>query len=355
MNYEVEFIPVDSGSKSGDAITVRWSEDGGNTFKIGVIDGGTKESGEAIVRHIEKYYGTCDVDFVLNTHPDSDHCSGLTVVLEKLNVKSLWMHLPWNYSGELITFIKDGRVTPGSLEERLKERLSRAHELYELAVAKKVNVFEPFQGNTVGPFRVLSPSRDWYKELVCKFRDMPSADIQRFPLIAKAISKVINVVEDFHIETLREGGETSPENESSVVLSAQFTDNRKILLTGDVGIQGLTKAADYADTALPGWNQKINAIQIPHHGSRRNVSPSILDRILGSKTQSEDRGWAYCSASKDSEEHPRKSVINAFTRRGYKCCATKGQTKRHYSGMPEREGWVKVTPLQLYSEVESYD
>lgn len=81
MAYDLEWLPVGNGERSGDAIVMRWLEN--STYKIGIIDGGTKESGQAIVDHIKKYYGQDSVvDFVLNTHPDCDHCSGLTVVLE---------------------------------------------------------------------------------------------------------------------------------------------------------------------------------------------------------------------------------------------------------------------------------
>jgi hypothetical protein len=50
-------------------------------------------------------------------------------------------------------------------------------------------------------------------------------------------------------------------------------------------------------------------IQVPHHGSRRNVSPSVLNRIVGPR---QVRGtpatkWAVVSAPKDDENHPRKS------------------------------------------------
>ena len=89
MNYEIDFLPVGNGDKSGDAICLRWEEN--NKYKVMVIDGGTKESGEKIVEHIKTYYNTTKVDYVVNTHPDQDHASGLSIVLEKLTVKELWI------------------------------------------------------------------------------------------------------------------------------------------------------------------------------------------------------------------------------------------------------------------------
>ena len=51
-----------------------------------VVDGGTKESGKKIVEHIKIYYGTTHVDYVVNTHPDQDPASGLSVGMEELTV-----------------------------------------------------------------------------------------------------------------------------------------------------------------------------------------------------------------------------------------------------------------------------
>lgn len=96
QGIEVEFFPVGEGKHSGDAITVRYGVPG--SYKILVYDGGTRKSGEAIVEHVLKYYGSDRVDYVVNSHPDADHASGLSVVLEELTVGQLWLHQPWNRS-----------------------------------------------------------------------------------------------------------------------------------------------------------------------------------------------------------------------------------------------------------------
>jgi len=137
------------------------------------------------------------------------------------------------------------------------------------------------------------------------------------------------------IETLKEDGQTSSENESSVILYANF-NGKGILLTGDAGIRALNKAYEY-----------------PHHGSRRNVAPSILNKILGEKGQSENK-TAFVSASKEAKKHPRQVVVNAFIRRGCKVISTEGMTIRHSHNMSNREGWSSATPLKFKEEVEEY-
>jgi len=42
MNYEIDFLPVGNGDKSGDAILIRWQDN--EKYKIMIVDGGTKES-----------------------------------------------------------------------------------------------------------------------------------------------------------------------------------------------------------------------------------------------------------------------------------------------------------------------
>lgn len=160
-------------------------------------------------------------------------------------------------------------------------------------------------------------------------------------------------METWDRETLEEDVESSASNESSVVQLAQF-EGKRILLTGDAGVIALGEAADYAESNgynLPG----INILQVPHHGSRHNVSPSSLDRWLGPrllKGETSDT-FACASVGKESTTHPRKKVVNAFMRRGATIYSTKGATLWHNRGMPERSGWRAATALEFSEHVEA--
>jgi beta-lactamase superfamily II metal-dependent hydrolase len=126
------------------------------------------------------------------------------------------------------------------------------------------------------------------------------------------------------------------------------------LLTGDAGRSALTEAADFAPSIgliLPG----IQRFQIPHHGSRRNVSSELLDRWLGpiSATQAEDTTFtAICSSALKDEHHPRNSVVRAFIHRGAKVIATEGKTICTGAGDRPDRGWVAVTPLSYPEDQE---
>ncbi len=369
MPFEIDFLPVGSGEKSGDAIAVRYGQP--DAYTVMVYDGGTKESGEKLVEHIREYYQTDYVDHVVNSHPDADHASGLSVVLEELKVGTLWLHRPWHYSHIILDYFKDGRITSQSLKTRLQEKMATAYQLEQLAIEKGIEIKEPFQGSVIGPFHVLSPDQEWYvHDLIADFEKSPE---QKMAEAAAAISpaerlfKVIAeaaktgaawVAEKWELELLREDVETTAENESCAVLYAYMEDYKHgILLTGDAGVKALGKAVDYLDAHNVSAPLSIKFIQVPHHGSRHNVSSSVLNRIIGPKLPAKPSTYdkfSLVSAGKDTTTHPRKMVVNAFLRRGAGVYATQGRPIHHNRGMPDR-GWTVATPLEFSNQVEAWD
>ena len=145
MAYEIDYIPAGEGEKSGDCVAIRFwdSQIGLSSQKIIVIDGGFKDSGEQLVKHIKDWYKKDFVDVVISTHPDADHASGLSVILENLNVGQLAMHRPWEHALQIKNFFKDGRITASGLEERLEKSLQNASDLEALALKKGIQIVEP--------------------------------------------------------------------------------------------------------------------------------------------------------------------------------------------------------------------
>ena len=141
----------------------------------------------------------------------------------------------------------------------------------------------------------------------------------------------------------------------SVVQYANL-NGRKILLTGDTGREGLQEVIDYAPIVglnLPG----IDRFQVPHHGSRRNVSTELLDQILGDRLQSQitkgsEKFTAIISSAKEDTDHPRNAVVRAMHHRGAKVLTTEGQSIRTQYGAPPREGWSPVEGVAYPQEQE---
>lgn len=133
-------------------------------------------------------------------------------------------------------------------------------------------------------------------------------------------------------------------------------DEENFLLTGDAGIRALDKAISYADEKDETIKDTVKFLQIPHHGGRHNVSPSILDRLIGEIVDEDETigKTAFVSVAKDSD-HPLQMVVNAFTRRGVKVYKTEGNIIHHHKNMPAREGWSALEKLNFEEKVEEWD
>lgn len=98
-------------------------------------------------------------------------------------------------------------------------------------------------------------------------------------------------------------------------------------------------------------------VQVPHHGSRRNVGPPLLHRLLGPALQYEQSlKIAVASVPKDDAKHPRRIVLNAFKRRGAPVVKTCGKKFRYHSGtMPARPDEGNAAYEPFHAQVEGYD
>lgn len=369
MKCEVEFLPVGTASKAGDAIVIRYGEV--DAYNLMLVDGGHVETGELIVSHLRKQFGdNVFLQHVVLTHSDGDHASGLRAVLEQVEVRNLWLHIPWLHASETIHLFSEKRFGEDGLAKAIRKEYPIISELVDLARARRTTIQAPFQGADIGPFRVLSPKVEIYNNLLPQFERTPDPDqaaIEAAGLwigkesLARKLFEAAKaalqgwVEESWDNERLKDGGITSASNESSVVLYGAFENEERILLTGDTGNNGLWWAANYAEVVgLP--LQRFTFVQIPHHGSRRNIGPTSLTRIVGAKRQqfSPPTFHAFVSAPPDDTSHPRRIVLNAFARRGGSVMATQGRSIVHWGGFPPRPGYGPGDVLPFYTEVEEY-
>lgn len=349
MQYEIDFLPVGEGESGGDAITLRYGDfsDIQKQYVV-VIDGGTKESGEKVVEHIKKYYGTTHVDLVVATHLHQDHTSGLTEVLENLNVGKLAMHLPWSYTKEIKKMTKTDSSTK-RLETKLEKSISTISTLQDLANEKNVAIIEPFRGDHLldGNFLVLSPTKDYYIDLLANFESTPESK-KEHSILEEAktfIKSAIEWIEEaFDHETLSDDYEdTSPENNSSLILLFKAGE-KQFLFTGDAGKDALNKVIEYSEKE-GGILKGIDFLDVPHHGSKRNLGPTILEYLKPS--------IAYISCPKEGDpKHPSRKVKNALIRRDCKVYTTQGKSIC-YGESQNRDRWTSITPEEFSTKVES--
>lgn len=352
--YEADFIPVGTGEKGGDAAAVRVWDDNGAQL-VFVIDGGTKDSGKALVSHIQTHYRTSTVNAAISTHPDGDHSSGLVEVLENLQVQNLFMHQPWDHAVNIKHLFENSALTHLGLQRKIREELQFAHDLKKIADRKGIPIIEPFAGGRYyeGLMHILGPSIGHYQQMLPHFRSTPDAaapaPLPLSGLLAQLGAKINDaiefVAETMAVETLTdEGGHFSAENSSSTVVLFTFGEH-KLLFTGDADIEALTQATLYA--ASQGISlADLHLLDVPHHGSKHNVGPTILN-VIRTKT-------AHISAPPSSPKHPAKKVVNAFIRRGSVVQTTQGKGICYRSDNATlRAGWSPAPVLTFSNLVEA--
>lgn len=373
MSYEIDFVGVgDETKQDADAICFCWIDkydlNGSPLYKVGIFDCGFEAHGKAMTQHLNMYYfddaegeKTRDekkIDFVIVSHADQDHTIGIKEILENFDVKMLYMNRPWEYIGKLHKIIKDKRISQESLEKRLKTSYSNIAALEKIAEEYAIPICSVFAGDVIDErLTVLSPSEDFYLELLVESNKTPDTI---FESAQKGFQKVreylLKVMEDWDTETLREDVTTSAENETSVVILGQMKDET-ILLTGDAGLRALSCAMDYAEKEIgTKLKDSVSFYQIPHHGGRHNISPSVLDRLVGAKIieGSQMTKVAYVSVAKNSD-HPLKVVTNAFTRRGAAVYKTEGAVIWHRKDMPPRTEFTSATAIPFSDKVEEWN
>lgn len=283
--------------------------------------------GEALAEHVQTYYGTDVVDLSILTHPDGDHIGGKGEVLRRLRVRELWLHQIGSHGATSL---------PAA---------DAVEELIELAVSLGTDVHEVWAGQQGfgGALTILGPTRAYYEQLVAEqVQQRAKAPVTLGKGLREAAAGVFDRI-GYHlgIEVPLLQKEVTPRNNSSMITMLRV-DGRQMLFTADAGVPALERAWDKAEEL--GIADVPTFSQVPHHGSRRNVSSALLDRLLGPTGQPECR-TAFISVVPDSDKHPSGRVVNGYKRRGCWVSATAGNTICHNSGTPLRPGWGPITPL----------
>ena len=333
--YEFDVIAVGKDSDAS-AMVARFTRPDNGAMGHIVIDAGWKADGDTVVEHLERHYNPPSLDMVLLTHPDGDHIGGMGKIFDAFFVDRLVLHKIHERGGASL------------------DAAEAVEELIEKAESRGTTVVEPKPGSTFAgsAFTILGPSDDYYGQLVQEEVEKEAAGA----VVAKSLglreaAKALRMrVLDFLPEELPfdDGPGTNPRNNSSVISLLQL-GSRRILLTADAGVPAIERALDYADeVGLPATKPDI--AQIPHHGSRRNGSSALLDRMLGASTD-EARGASFVNVvSTEDPKHPSGRIINAYKRRGYPYFWTAGTSYCWNEGAPARVGWGPATPGPTLAE-----
>jgi beta-lactamase superfamily II metal-dependent hydrolase len=285
------------------------------------------------------------------SHPDLDHVSGLVALAEdkEVIVREILMQRPWN--NLRAASFKDNRITNNSISKRLKEAFDKAAELSE-KTAKSVNLCEN-QGeeHELGDAKItiLGPSKDFYMKCIANSNKTPEPAnnfIQTFSnYIALTKQKSVEPYAKGQIKWNDDEG-TSEINESSLIFLFEY-EKQRFLFTGDAGKLGLSQAIEFAQSKQIDLKD-LTLIKMPHHGSRKNVDPKLMDQL--------GNGETICVVScvkGDDGHHPSKRLVNMLIEKGFKVFSTAGTILcKSYNNPPSRAGYGSVNPLPPYGNLE---
>lgn len=336
--YEIDFLKVGDGERSGDAIAMRFTRPDSGELAHVIVDGGFQDDGDALVEHVATHFDNpAAIDLVICTHPDGDHIGGLGTVLRELPVNMLAVH---------------DLGARGGASLRAADAVK---DLMNVADDHGVLCFEPFAGDVLfgGAMYVAGPSMDYYEQLVteqviAELAGTTSKSTSRSALATALAQMGTRFVTELPIEVpFADAGGTNPRNNSAVVLDLRL-DGQRILLTSDAGVPALDRALDQLEAA--GRNDvQPKTTQVPHHGSRHNASTAFLTRLLGGPGQPEHRS-AIVSATKAAPKHPSPRVVNALIRRGCRVVTTEDLGLCCSHDAPPRFGWSPAPALQPMDE-----
>jgi hypothetical protein len=237
------------------------------------------------------------------SHPHDDHAGGLVERVKgpTLEFGKAWVHMPWLHTDTESMKRELLKSTGSARASMVIKSLRTAEDLHAALRSRDIAVEEPFEYRKIAFLEVCGPSEAYYEKLVGEFADPTGlliqelADFRYEDLSAASSSK-----------TLEDNPTTSPENNSSVILRAEH-GGESYLFTADAGAQALEKAKFWHSLEGCKW------MQIPHHGSRRNITTKLIEHFRPAT--------AFVSAD-GSDKHPNPAVVHAFKNVGTEMFST---------------------------------
>ena len=292
MSFTITALPA----AQGDALWIEYGKKSAPSRVI--IDGGTLET-ETVVQDRIAAVGTTNVlvDLLVVTHVDSDHIAGILKLLGAPHLSATFRDVWFNAWRHLdAKHIPTGDLLGPAEGEYLSVRLTDRHDPWNLLFDSKA-VVVPDTGDLPiksldGGMRLtlLSPTQTQLTALKPKWKqDVKKAnlipgdlDVARRKLAGlkkyvpnDVLGGMINV-EKLAAAPFR--SDTTKPNASSIAFLAEF-EGQSCLFTGDGQMPVLVPALRRLCTERDVDRLKIDALKMPHHGSRANISVEFLELL----------------------------------------------------------------------------
>lgn len=305
-----------------------------------LIDGGSKKNAET-VRQFLRQRAVRYVDHVVSSHPHNDHAGGLLELVRdpSFDFGSFWMHVPGNHIDIRLVTNALQKTPAKRVAKIIDDSLELQREIGSAVERRRRPVYEPFVGNQIGFLTVCGPTRPFYGLLVAEFANLERLARFEDQLTAYERQSLLEMIVKTHHPGADDGSvlggqPTAPENDTSVILATRFSTD-VLLFTADAGVIALTQAARaYPQLRNCDW------MQIPHHGSRRNINEELI-RWFSPR-------MAYVSAG-GNLKHPRRKVVNTFKQCGTRVFSTHHPRPAHLwyglGSVPRRLDYGPAAPL----------
>lgn len=342
MSFEIDMLNVGNA----DAIIIRYFNEVDEEFVVLIDAGKTIEHGKKIEHHIKTQTTKKAIDLAINTHPDRDHIGGFFYLLDTdIEINEFWIHDPSLHKirKDLSETIKTNDIEKALKNELLNntndlvkslsyvyESLQESNSILKIIDKKKIPRLEPFdkRAHSQIPIQVLGPSATYYEKKLDRYRDINLLYEEQTNLLLEKSQEAgpLSAAEVLltYREYIDQKNDRSNENNSSVILCFK-PDNDIYLFTADAGPEALIEIKSRYKLS------NLYFLQIPHHGSRYNITSELLDYF--------DPDIAYISC-KQTSHYPSPQIVNILKENGCIVFATGiNGSLRHSNGLGTRNGY----------------
>jgi beta-lactamase superfamily II metal-dependent hydrolase len=275
----------------GDSIVLE-HEDCTGEKSFGVIDSNCKPGASPRALDLLKSLGAEKLSFVAITHPHADHYMGMKAILQHFSTKIdvLYTFPIRKESGDMKRLVKAYKDHATSTDDKSQQKnsLELAHILL---LAKSAATYWETPSGT-------------------------KTDVSVSGFVGVKISTLLppsKVKGDFFQKIL--SGEVEPEtlqlNDLSMAFLVEYA-GQQIILAGD-GTQSnwMFQAKRWE---MGGQTLAPVAVKVPHHGSKHDCSPKVINILYGVDVA--QAAGAVACVSANGKTHPSPDVLDEFVRRG---------------------------------------
>ena len=267
----------------GDSILIEWEDNDIN--KVGIIDCKKRQKSNPVIDHL-KEKGYTEIEFIILSHPHSDHYSGFEELLDFIEEKGIVVNRFGNTLKEIGSGYWEWFEVSSEDTRQLAEIVRKADRLRnEVGLIKKYfYVFE-----------------DWNIPL------SPTIEIRSISPAHEEIQTYQQLVKYDAIENKKQA------SKAANYLSSLFyirKDGHNILLTSDVERETFARI----DIEKRFQDIKFSLCQAPHHGSFNNYYDLFWDNL----STLEEKNAVFSSGLNEQYKHPHLATIKCFEKNGYR-------------------------------------